>query len=174
MSRSPYFYLEVFNTELGKYIRVAPIIWNYKHTEMIPADLFPYNGCHDVFEILEESPYWCDGKDEFHMCGIHEGLPLDVSDGIREEYESVKDEIIADNKRVRWITYADLLIHCLKYPKVDDYDNIREDEDGNEIVEKKDHPLFTLKHRVDAFMDVWDDFGWENNYSLIRIVYWIF
>ena len=34
-------------------------------------------------------------------------------------------------------------------------------------------PLKTLMNRVDAFLEVMDGWDWRDDYSQIRIVYWI-
>ena len=55
MSRSPYFFVEKFDSHTKKYELQHPLVWNYDHTERKLADLFPYNGCHDLFSIVENN-----------------------------------------------------------------------------------------------------------------------
>ena len=177
MSRSPYFFVERFDNNTGKYELQHPIVWNWNHTKQEPADLFPYNGCHDLFSIVENE----NTGDFPEMKGIHVGLPKDVCEDIAKEYKSYEEE---DNKpyfmpTVRWFTYADMYIYCLEHPKVIDYDAMDEAYETKEEGEKveriyTDTPLLALKNRIDAFMEVVDGWDWRNDYSQIRIIYWIF
>jgi len=179
MSRSPYFFVERFDRNTGKYEMQHPIVWNYNHTKQEPADLFPYNGCHDLFSIVEE-----DGRDFPTMRGIHHGLPQDVAIEIKQEYEScvcaydTGEEMRLYTPTVRWFTYADMYIYCLEHPEVVDYEAMdeahysREEEDPPKKI-MMPTPLNTLKHRVDAFLEVMDGWDWRDDYSQIRIVYWI-
>lgn len=159
MSRSPYFFVERFDNNTGKYELQHPLVWNYNHTEMRPADLFPYNGCHSLFAILEEQ----------EMNGIHQGLPRDVCEDIYKAYHA-EDEYEGENymPTAHWFTYADMYIYCLEHPKEIDYEAMSDEE------VYKENSMFTLKNRVDAFMEVMDGWDWRNDYSQIRIVYWIF
>ena len=167
MSRTPNFFVERYNSELNKYEFQHPLVWDYSHTKRVPADLFPYNGCHDLFSIVEGKGY-----SEFpNMKGIHYGLPKDVCEEILNEYQKYnedEDGSIDYTPKVRWFTYADMYIYFLKHPKVSSYSD-EEDEGKVEI----DNPIVTLKNRVDAFLEVMDGWSWEEDYSFIRIVYWI-
>ena len=164
MSRTPMFFVERFDKNTGKYELQHPIVWNYDHTKQIHADLFPYNGCHELFSIVEKN-----GTPEMH--GIHHGLPDNVSTEIKEFYD--KDKIISFSPTVRWFTYADMYIYCLENPKVLDYEamDMQSKEEEKEIFMPT--PMETLKKRVDAFLEVMDCWDWRDDYSLIRIVYWI-
>lgn len=159
MSRSPYFFVERFNNHTGKYELQHPIVWNDNHTKQELADLFPYNGCHSLFAILEEK----------EMNGIHKGLPRDVCEDIYKAYHA-EDEYEGEHHMptAHWFTYADMYIYCLEHPKEIDYEAMSDEE------VYKDNSMFTLKNRVDAFMEVIDGWDWRNDYSQIRIVYWIF
>lgn len=165
MSRTPMFFVERFNENTGKYELQHPIVWNYNHKKQICADLFPYNGCHELFSIVEE-----DGTPK--MRGIHHGLPDNVSTEIKEYYD--KDKTITFIPTVRWFTYADMYIYCLENPKVLDYEamDMQSEEEEKEIFMST--PMEMLKKRVDAFLEVMDYWDWRDDYSLIRIVYWIF
>lgn len=171
MSRSPYFYVERFDRNTNKYELQHPIVWNYNHTKQEIADLFPYNGNHDLFSIVEQN------GDFSEMHGIHSGLPMNVSTEIEQSYNnccetiSVKGEERTFSPTVRWFTYSDMYIYCLKNPKVLDYEAMDMQPDEKEIF--KDNPMMGLKERIDAFLSVMDSWGWEDDYSLIRIVYWI-
>lgn len=168
MSRSPYFFVERFDNNTGKYELQHPIVWNYNHTKQEPADLFPYNGCHELFSILEEH----------EMNGVHAGLPRDVCEDIYKAYHA-EDEYEGENyiPTAHWFTYADMYIYCLEHPKVIDYEAMDEAHflQNDEKIEYiyTDTPMMTLKNRVDAFMEVMDGWDWRNDYSQIRIVYWI-
>lgn len=181
MSRSPYFFVERFNSKTEQYELQHPMVRNYYHTDWEIADLFPYNGCHDLFSIVE-------GKrsEFFEMKGIHTGLPKDVSKEIKEQYEScceydygTKEKPIKYFPVVRWFTYADMYIYCLEHPEVVDYEAMAEidyDEEENGDPPKKimkPTPLKSLMDRVNAFLEVIDNWDWQNAYSQIRIVYWI-
>lgn len=181
MSRSPYFFVERLNRGTGKYELQHPIVWNCNHTKQVTADLFPYNGCHDLFSILEDSGY---GNNFPHMRGIHPGLP----DGVCEEIvKSFKDctwdtecsgETHIHEPNAGWFTYADMYIYCLEHPTAPDYEAMDEAhylaEEGEKIETiTMPTPLITLKNRVDAFLEVMDGWDWRDDYSLIRIVYWI-
>lgn len=170
MSRSPFFFVERYNDKIGKYELQHPYIWNQGHTELEIADLFPYNGCHDLFAILEERACSIGAP---AMNGIHRRIPKNSSPEIldtffkcfQENEEEIEQSASLDN--IYWFTYADMYIYCLKNPKIADWESENPDA-------KKDNPMFTLKRRVDAFLETIDGWDWENDYSLIRIVYWIF
>ena len=171
MSRTPFFFVEKFSLYTEKYELQHPIVWNYNHTKQESADLLPYNGCHDLFSIVEEN------SDFPSMRGIHHGLPKDVSDEIKKAYDDCCYEI--DTPTARWFTYADMYIYCLEHPEVPDYETMDESyysEKEEENLPKKimiPTPMNNLKRRVDAFLEVMNDWDWRDDYSLIRIVYWI-
>ena len=183
MSRSPYFFVERFDRQTQNYELQHPLIWNYEHTKRVTADLFPYNGCHEMFSIVESSrPY----NPYPNMKGIHRNLPKDVCNDIAKAFDECSWETTLNGEKsivtpnVYWFTYADMYIYLLENPTVVDYDAMEEaddegDEDifGNKEEIRKPNPLNALKERVDAFLSVCDDWDWENDYSLIRIVYWI-
>ncbi len=159
MSRSPYFYVERFNKDTGKYELEHPLIWDWEHKEREIAPLFPYNGCHELFSILEGNSYL---ENLPEMQGIHAGLPKDVCKEIEEEYFS--DDYIPA-KETRWFTYADMYIYYLEHPTALDYDEDPPKDGPN--------PIKSLMNRVDAFLEVMDGWDWRDDYSLIRIVFWI-
>lgn len=161
MSRSPYFFVEKYNNRTKKYELEHPLVWNWDHSDRIPADLFPYNGHHDLFSIVEKKGYYPE------MRGIHNGLPEDTCFEIKEEYESCcgSSDLGDYEPKVRWFTYADMYIYCIENPEA---------ESMWEEDEITFTPMKLLKDRVDAFMEVMEDFDWRDDWSLIRIVYWIF
>ena len=176
MSRTPFFFVERFDNNTNKYEMQHPIIWNYNHTKQKPADLFPYNGCHDLFSIVENNSI----ENIFPaMRGIHSGLPKDVATEIKEVYDSCcyeyegKKEKYFYTPTARWFSYADMYIYCLEHPKAPDYEAMNNDYCDEEKEIMMPTPLMALKERVDAFLEVMDDWDWRDDYSQIRIVYWI-
>lgn len=158
MSRSPFFYLEKYNFETDTYELIEPYVRDSKDdSHGTSADLFPYNGTHELFEIIEHA----------QMSGIHRRLPPKVSEAISMElFEGIEDGGTTPNERldeedrrerdVRWFTYADMEIFVLKHPQ------------------HSKNPMFALKKRVDAFLEVCYPWGeWEDEKSFIRIVCWI-
>ena len=185
MSRTPYFFIERFDRVTNKYELQHPIIWNYNHTKQKQADLFPYNACHDLFSIVENNGT---GNDFPTMKGIHDGLPENVAAEIKETYDHCcyESEWVGEKTlhtpTVRWFTYADMYIYYLEHPEVIDYDAMdaayyyAEDEEERKDSSKKimmPNPIKSLMDRVNMFLEVTDGWDWENDYSLIRIVYWI-
>ena len=172
MSRSPYFFVEKYDNNTEKYELQHPIIWNYLRTKQVVADLFPYNACHEMFAIVEE-----DSSATFRMKGIHCGLPKDVCQEIKKEFDECSKELYKPT--ARWFTYADMYIYCLEHPEVPDYETMDEllyySEEGEASSKTimKPTPLKALKDRVDAFLEVMDGWDWNDDYSQIRIVYWI-
>lgn len=165
MSRTPFFYVEKLNKYTDKYELQHPIIWNYNHTKQEMADLFPYNGCHDLFAIIEEKTSFS----SMPMNGIHRGLPKDVCEEIKNEYQKNYQSDYNMMPTVRWFTYADMYIYYLKYPK------LLENGFSDDVIddEERENPIKILMDRVNAFLEVMNEWGWQNDYSLIRIVYWI-
>lgn len=174
MSRSPNFFVERYDFITGKYELQHPLIWNFDHTKRVPADLFPYNGCHDLFNIVEERAYGAYP----HMQGIHAGLPENCCQEIIDNFDNnccTKEKDGYDNKpNVRWFTYADMYLYILLH-KEDMPKESYIDTNGDEIEtgEVLTNPIEALKERVDAFLDVMDWWDWSDAYSEIRIVYWI-
>lgn len=168
MSRSPFFYLEKYNPETDTYELVEPYVRDSKDdSHRTPADLFPFNGTHELFEIIERAK----------MSGIHRRLPPRVSEAISMElFEGIEDGETTPNERldeevrrekdVRWFTYADMEIFILKYPCYC--------ADFSEEDPLHENPMIALKRRVDAFLEVCYPWGeWEDEKSFIRIVCWI-
>lgn len=181
MSRSPYFFVERPDRNTGKYEMQHPIVWNYNHTKQEPADLFPYNGCYDLFSIVENNSI---GNDFPTMRGIHDGLPENVATEIKEAYDRCCGETeYAGEKHLytptaHWFSYADMYIYCLEHPEVIDYEAMDEaycNEEKEDPPKKimMPTPLKSLMNRVDAFLEVMDGWDWRDDYSQIRIVYWI-
>ena len=180
MSRSPFFFVEKYDSHTNKYELQHPIVWNYDHTKQVCADLYPYNGSHDLFSIVTK-----EGPGDFpDMKGIHCGLPKDAAEEIKKAYNDCCYETeFAGEKHIYspnayWFTYADMYIYCLEHPEVVDYEAMDEayyngEEENPPKRIMKPTPLMALKNRVDAFLEVMDELGWQDDYSQIRIVYWI-
>ena len=65
-----------------------------------------------------------------------------------------------------------MYIYCLEHLEVIDEETMDEKETTEKIM--MPNPLTRLKARVDAFLEVTSEWGgWRDNYSQIRIVYWI-
>ena len=178
MSRTPYFFVERYDEHTNKYEMQHPIIWNWDHTKQIPADLYPYNADHDLFSIVEDRSGFPS------MQGIHRGLPRDVNENITREFNECcyDTDWSGETKHIEpdayWFTYADMYIYCLEHPEVKDYDAMEEAlmdaQDGEKIPDiMGPTPMMKLKNRVDAFLEVMDGWDWRDDYSQIRIVYWI-
>ena len=170
MSRSPYFFVERYNKHTNKYELQHPLVWNWEHTDRVAADLFPYDGCHELFSIVEGENY-----DFPQMRGIHGGLPDETCEEIQKAYKDcsydwdIEGEKHTYTPNAHWFTYADMYIYCLEYPIVPDYE-AEYDEGPLKTIPT---PLKSLMDRVDAFLEIMDGWDWRDDYSRIRIVYWI-
>ena len=175
MSRSPFFFVEMFNTKTNKYELCHPYVWNMDFTKLVPAELVPYNGWHDLFSIVEQTDTVCFPR----MKGIHHTLPSDTCDYIKELYDKQTQNDIEDfgitHVSPHWFTYADMLIYLLEHPEVKNYEAMDYTEREMDVVFMP-NPVQSLKNRVDAFLDIVMDgwYDWQEWYTSIRIVYWIF
>lgn len=182
MSSTPYFFVEKYDLKEDKYKLMHPKVLSYNGKEWETADLFPYNGCHDLFSIVLGRA----GNSFPELQGIHQGLPPNVCPEIQKEYDDLtyeqEFEITKEKKVItpnaHWITYADLYIYYLKHPETIDYDamdNALWKAKDNETVEEimGPNPIKTLLDRVNTFMNVMEAWDWSNDYSFIRIVYWV-
>ena len=159
MSRSPFFYLEVYDSRENKWLYVDPLVWNYNRTKRVPADLWPYNGTHELFQVLGvENGCTCP-----EFSSIIHGLPHDCC-------EEIKDAFNNEHYSPKWFTYADAEIYYLKHKEVDDFWAEPDEETGE--MPKVENPIKGLLDRVDAFLEVWDDMGiYMEHPSQIRIVF---
>ena len=209
MSRSPFFYLEKYSKKRGCWEEITPRIKN-KDSIFVAADLWPFNGAHDLFDILEgDSPFSglkdLKGIQTIKTMEEFNQLSAEVQDTLisnfreRQDYLTIFGQTIAEYPQsidelpnINYITYADLLIYCMQNPIVSDYgceSNLynlvtRYDDCGNKIlcriscneniIPTKPNPVQALVNRVKMFMDINDPWGfWEDDYSNIRVVYWI-
>lgn len=132
MSRSPYFFLEKIKSD-GSTELVDIRTKKYMDTRQ---DLFPYNGCHSIFSIVEQT---ATNEEYPKMAGIHRGLPFNVNPLIRAEAEHLENCKSLESCRIkpRWFLYSDLLLYLTKYPKVKGID-----DNGRRV--KIDNPPFLL------------------------------
>ena len=159
MSRSPYFYVEVYDNKENKWLYVDPLVWNYDRTKRVVADLWPYNGTHELFQLLGVEG----GCSIPEFNAIQMGLPVDCCPEIRDAFHH--EEFCP-----KWFTCADAEIYYLKNPKVPDYWEEPDEETGE--LPMTDNPIKSLLDRVDAFLEVWDEFDEYKEYpSGIRIVF---
>jgi len=159
MSISCYWYLEKYNPKTGKYENIAPLVprgYGEKKDEMVPADFWPWNACHELYAMLNlVSRGDCDDEDK--VSAVSCGLPHDVSPEVKEAYDSFSDDYKPD---VRYISLSELYIAMKEHPKVKDYDaDWKEDAEGNYIPEYKETPLASVYNRAMAFLEIWD--GWD-------------
>ena len=162
MSRSPFFYLERYDFAENKWRIQAPIIYDVTLKKETSADLYPFNGDHKLFELLEEGG--CE------LAGVHSGLPKDSCEEIQKAYKECCDPDYY-LPHARWITYADLYIYDMEHQKVRNLDYDPEYDSPDK--EFTTNPVRGLLNRVNAFLEVCDGWGWENDRSYIRVVYWI-
>lgn len=177
MSRTPNFYLEKYNHKEHKYELLHPLVPNWNKTKMEYADLFPFNGCHDLFAILE-------GRDGyFHTEAVHGGLPHDAGEEMQKIYKDhcyesdyrTDDEgnPVIDSPDANYFNYADLLLYYKNHPKVRNYEYDPEDPDdeGKEFIES---PIYGLIVRIKAFIEIMD---WWSDADICpsdyRIIFWI-
>lgn len=149
MSVSPYFFIEVKNGNTWEPVTL------YRHKEnKLSVDVFPYNGMHDIFDVLQ-------GKGEYPRFGaIKYKLPPDVTDFVKNQYAD------CDFPTARYFNYADLVIYLLRYPTVKTHNF------ETEAYEDVPNPLCSLDERIQAFLEIWDSWDWEDRISDTRIIFW--
>ena len=155
MSRTPYFFVDKLDLRTGQGVLMHPYVMENGKMEI--ADLFPYNGAHELFSILHNE------GDFAELYGIHRGLPLNTAREIKDELAKWDDDTVQMSLKpdVYWITYADLYIYLLENPTFIEEDRV------------VPNPAKILMDRVNAFLDVVEPFNCGDDRSLIRIVYWI-
>lgn len=177
MSMTPYFYIEIYNRKLGQWEKFDIYGLNYKD-EIVPIDLWWWNGSHELFSVLEfEESY--DFPTFFH---IHHGLPMDVSNEMQKKFEShcVDDEDWTYVPDVHWFNLADALLYLRDNDTVEDSDAMADEwmETGVEWerVSKQymKNPLQSLIDRVNCFLECADDLRYfEISPSEVRIIGWV-
>lgn len=168
MSLSPFFYIEKWNKETGKYERLhlygKPNEF-HKDEKYQDIDFWSFNGTHDVFSLLGTTSK----SDTYETInGIGYGNPGNLSEEVQKILESFEDESVFE--KVRYITLADLKIEIMTHPKVIDW----EEEWENEEYKYKDNPLIGFYDRAKSFVNWAVENTWEEyTLSEIRIVYWV-
>lgn len=170
MSANPYFFIEKKNEKTGKWEQIKVFRQN-ENGKFVYCDVWPWNGAHELFGMLEaESSY-----EDHRVSGVRWGIPADVSDGIKNEYSIFKE----DGVRPHYVYLADLYIDILENPKVVDYDAMDEayaNAGDGEKVEKIycDTPIKDFYETICSYIGVWDDFYSSSEYRCqIRIIYWL-
>ena len=177
MSMSPFFYIELYNRELGKWEKFDVYTKN-KKDELVPVDLWWWNGTHQLFSVLEfEESY------ELPVfTSLHKGLPMDVSNEMQKEFEKFCDD---DDEfmyvpEVHWFNLADALLYLKDNKTVEDFDAIEKEwissglEWENVPKQYMNNPLQLLIDRVNCFLELADDLRyWELSPSEVRIIGWI-
>lgn len=165
MSITPNFFLEKYNYNSHSYQIIEPIISvDFENQTVEYADLWPWNGSHDTFDILTQTNTWP------YLSGIHwfGAVPKDCDEKIKQQFLDCSNaSSIFDTKYiVYWCTVADIIIYLLKYPTVSN--NEKElDTDPDEI----QNPIQCFYDRIKIFLELMVP-DWENYVSQIRIVYW--
>lgn len=178
MSMTPYFYIEIYNRKLGQWEKFDIYGLNYKD-EIVPVDLWWWNGAHELFSVLEfEESY--DFPTFFH---IHRGLPIDVSNEMQKKFEShcVDDEFGIYIPDVHWFNLADALLYLRDNDMVEDSDAMEDEWVKLGTVELDDvpkqymrNPLKGLIDRVNCFLECADDLRYfELSPSEVRIIGWV-
>ncbi len=176
MSRSPFFYIEVYNRELGQWEKFDVYTKNYKD-EIRPVDLWSWNGSHSLFSILEfETSY----SDFPVFTALHKGLPIDVSNEMQKKFEEHCDDEINYIPDVHWFNLADALLYLRDNKTVEDLDAMEEEWVNTGVVweDVSKHymvnPLQPLIDRVNCFLELADDLRyWELSPSEVRIIGWV-
>lgn len=169
MSRTPYFYLEKYNSDKDVWEVYSPYEFDERRNEFTRIDFWPWNGTHEVFDALTDG--WGCYNDK--MPGVHKGLPKNVSDEVKKVCNDC-----GEYAKPYWISYADIYIDALENPEVEDYDEEAEyDEESGEdkIITKKKmkpSPAAQLRDRVKQFINILD--WWDDDCKIdYRLVYWI-
>ncbi len=156
MSRYLNVYIERFNNVAGEYQLVKLGYWDEERDHYEPVMFWPWNGTHELFEIL-------DGSDMFDY--TFNGLPSNASEDMKNIYNEMwSDETY--QPRVRWTTLADLELYAAAHPEIPDYDS---DEPGA----MKPNPIKDFIQRIDFYCEFADDVNWGQPDSRIRIIYWL-
>ena len=180
MSASPYFYIEFFNSKSGNWEKVD-IYFKNPAGEYVAIDLWPWNGSHALFTIL-------DCEDSYIMpefTGIHYGLPINASQEMYAEFDSHCANVENDGfnfvPEVKYFNVADAKLYLMQHPVVDDADEMEMWWAQHETVAWEDvpkaemaNPLSALIKKVEAVLDFWDAFWYINSsWSDVRVIYWV-
>lgn len=147
MSATPYFFLEAYDPKDGKFKLNALYVWNYNHDKLVPSDLWPYNGTHELFEEL---------SDYEAIPEVQIGIPVDVCGEIKNRYEPFeKENSMGYRVDPSWIWLRDLK-SCLMGSR-------------KKTVRRVVRPLVD---RANAFIETLDDFDGSISRNA-RIVFWV-
>lgn len=177
MGAYPYFYIEIFNHNSNEWEKYDVLTKN-KNDKYVPADLWPWNGSHDLFSVVGlESSY-----DFPTFTAIHEGFPVNASNEMYKEYGRFEEESFMGTwmPTVKWFNLADAMLYLEKYSKVKDFEAMEQtwaaagDMEWKDVPEVlMDNPLKSLVDRVLAFLEVADEFRyWELKNSDVRVIAW--
>ena len=175
MSASPFFYIEIYNRELCQWEKFDLYAKNYKN-EMVPVDLWWWNGTHELFSVLEfEESY-----DFPEFTALHRKLPMDVSNEMQKTFEDHCDEEFNYVPDVHWFNMADALLYLNKNEMVEDFDSmekiwIAKDIEWGEVPKQyMKNPLYSLIDRVNCFLEFADDIRYFGlSPSEVRIIGWV-
>lgn len=182
MSMSPYFFIEVYNHKNGKWEKFDVYVKN-RDGEIKPADLWTWNGTHQLFTILEfEDSYMVPD-----FTALHYDLPQDCSKEMKEIYKSHCWDVDPEGNffytpKVHWFNLADALLYLKEYPVIEDEEKMYayyDENEGNiswESVPKEytSNPLESLTDRVKGFLAVgFEDWYFNTSDSDVRVICWI-
>lgn len=181
MSRYPYFYIEIYNRKFGQWEKFDIYTKNEKD-ELVPVDLWWWNGTHALFSVLEfEESY-----DLPTFTALHRELPMDVSNEMQEKFEKFCDDGDGNENwsfvpEVHWFNLADALLYLHDHKTVEDFDAMEEEWASIGTIEWKDvpkqymeNPLQSLVNRVNCFLELADDLRyWELSPSEVRVIGWM-
>ena len=163
MSASPYFYIEAKNRDTGEWEQVViytPRRWNGEMGELEPVDVWCWNGTHDLFRMLRAERCSADEG----VAGVHWGMPVDASEGIKEKYATWDDDGYKPD--VHYVTLADLYINTLLVTEVDN--------DWDDDPPKVPNPIKDFLNHVVSYVSFWDEiYEVYEHLADIRIVYWL-
>lgn len=179
MSRTPFFYIEVYNDKSGCWEKVN--LYTKKRDEFIPIDVWPWNGAHALFSVLDCE----DSYDIPDFDAIHYGFPVNASQAMYAKVDEHcrKQEIDGYDyiPEVRYFNLADAKLYLIVHSEVLDSDEMEaywamnEDMAWENIPQiKMSNPLKHLVDRVESILDLWDDM-WDINrsWSDVRVIYWL-
>ena len=175
MSASPFFYIEIYNRQLGKWEKFDLYAMDSKN-EIVAVDLWWWNGTHQLFSVLEFE----DSYDFPVFTSLHRGLPMDVSNEMQKKFEDHCDEEFNYVPDVHWFNMADALLYLNKNEMVEDFDSmektwIAEDIEWEEVSKQyMKNPLYSLIDRVNCFLECANDIRYfELSPSEVRVIGWV-
>lgn len=156
MSRYLNVYIERFNNVAGEYEHIKLGYWDAERGQYEPVDFWPWNGTHDLFEVL------C-GEDMFDY--TFNGLPSNASDDMKEIYNQMWGNETYQ-PQIRWTTLADLKLYAAANPEIPDH--YSENEDA-----MQPNPIKDFIQHVEFYCEFANDVIWGQPDSRIRVIYWL-